>query len=72
MGPGSRVGFLVIGPSPGTYNVSTLPFTTGPGGDDYPFSDLAKVVVKLSLFLFILFIFVLFVLFSDLAEVVLK
>jgi len=45
LGPSSRVGFLVIGPEPGIYNLSTIAFNTGPVGDDFPHVDLAQVVV---------------------------
>eukprot|EP01126_Amoeba_proteus_P010062 TRINITY_DN138_c0_g1_i2.p1 TRINITY_DN138_c0_g1~~TRINITY_DN138_c0_g1_i2.p1 ORF type:complete len:254 (+),score=56.31 TRINITY_DN138_c0_g1_i2:936-1697(+) len=44
LGPGSRVGFLVVGPPKGSYTVTTMPYSTGPGGDSYPRVDLAEVI----------------------------
>jgi len=44
LGPGSRAGFLVVGPPAGTYQFSTEPFTTGPSGGNFPHVDLAKIV----------------------------
>jgi len=45
-GAGARVGFLIVGPPAGTYEFSTLAFNTGPGGDDFPHVDLARVISK--------------------------
>lgn len=43
LGPGARAGFLVIGPPAGSYNISTLPYSTGPQGDSYPYVDLMYI-----------------------------
>jgi suppressor of ftsI len=45
MPPGKRYDVLVRWPRPGTYQLRTLPYSTGPAGDDYPERRLATVRV---------------------------